>query len=57
MEKTKKTYTKPELERVKFNFKAQMQSQSSENRLERQCSGDNWANCSESKEGNGCYIN
>ena len=28
MEKTKKTYTKPELERVKFNFKAQMQSQS-----------------------------
>lgn len=28
MEKTKKTYTKPELERVKFNFKAQLQSQS-----------------------------
>lgn len=43
MEKTKKTYTKPELERVKFNFKAQMQSQSSENRLG--CSDDNRANC------------
>ena len=28
MEKTKKTYTKPELERVKFNFKAQLQAQS-----------------------------
>lgn len=37
MEKTKKTYTKPELERVKFNFKAQMQSQSGYEREGENC--------------------